>query len=104
MGLAAAEATVALAAIVVTIIWYVHAPEDKFKLSILSFIYWGATLMWLADHVLAYLMEGGEFFELTLDATLLGVAVIICGLLAWLIALLIKDPKGVFKALLRSHR
>jgi hypothetical protein len=92
----------ALAAIVVTILWYVHAPEDKFKLGILCFIYWGATLMWLVDHVMAYLMEGGEFFEITLDATMLGITVVICGLLAWIILLLIKDPKGVFAKLLKT--
>ena len=91
----------ALAAVVTTIIWYVNAPEDKYKLSILCFIYWGATLMWFVDHVMAYLSEGGEFFDITLDATLLGITVVICGLLAWTMILLIKDPKGVFKKLLQ---
>lgn len=90
----------ALAAIVVTIIWHVNA--HKYKLSLLCFIYWGATLMWLADHVIAYLIEGGDFFEFTLDAALLGVAVVILGLAIWLGALLIKDPKKDFPRLLRS--
>lgn len=91
----------ALAAIVATIVWYSKAPEDKYKLNVLCFIYWGATLMWFIDHVMAYLMEGGEFFEITLDATLLGITVVICGLLAWMIMLLIRDPKGVFKKILK---
>lgn len=94
----------ALAAIITTIIWYINAPEDKYKLSTLCFIFWGATLMWFVDHVMAYLIEGGEFFEITLDATLLGVAVIIFGLLVWMIMLLVRDPKGVFNKLLQLKR
>lgn len=92
----------AIAAIVTTIIWYVNAPEDKYKLSTLCFIFWGATLMWFVDHIMAYLTEGGEFFEITLDAALLGITVVIVGLLAWIIMLLVNDPKGVFKKLLQS--
>jgi len=94
----------ALAAVVTTIIWYVNAPEDKYKLSTLCFIFWGATLMWFVDHVMAYLTEGGEFFEITLDATLLGITVVLFGLLAWMIMLLVRDPKGVFNKLLQSKR
>ncbi len=92
----------AFAAVTATIVWYVNAPEDKYKLGLLSFIFWGATLMWFVDHVMAYLIEGGEFFEITLDAALLGVSVILLGLLAWMIALLISDPKGVFSKLLKD--
>jgi len=92
----------ALAAIIATILWYVNAPEDKYKLGLLSWIYWGATLMWFVDHVIAYLTEGGEFFETDLDATLLGICVIILGLLVWLISLLLSDPKGVLKKVLKG--
>ena len=63
----------ALAAVVSTIVWYVNAPNDKYKLNILCFIYWGATLMWFVDHVMAYISEGGVFFEFTQDATMLGI-------------------------------
>lgn len=94
----------AIAAVVSTIVWYVNAPEDKYKVNILCFIYWGATLMWLVDHIMAYASEGGEFFEFTLDATMLGVFVVLCGLIAWLIVLMVKDPKGVFKKLLHSNK
>ena len=92
-----------MAAIVSTIIWYVNAPNDKYKLSTLSFIFWGATLMWLVDHVLAYLIEGGEFFEVSLNATLLGVNVVLLGLIVWIIILLVKDPKGIFVKLLKKE-
>jgi hypothetical protein len=91
----------ALAAIISTIIWYIKSPGDKYKLGLLSFIFWGATLMWFVDHVMAYLTEGGEFFDISLDATLLGITVIILALLVWMIVLLVSDPKGVFKRVLK---
>jgi peptidoglycan biosynthesis protein MviN/MurJ (putative lipid II flippase) len=91
----------ALAAIITTAIWYVRAPGDKYKLGLLSLIFWGATIMWFVDHVMAYLTKGGEFFEVNLDATLLGISVIVLALLVWEIVLLVSDPKGVFKRVLR---
>ena len=91
----------ALAAIVATAVWYIKAPGDKYKLGLLSLMLWGATLMWLVDHVMAYLTEGGEFFEVNLDATMLGVTVIIVALLVWEIVLLVSDPKGVLKVILK---
>jgi peptidoglycan biosynthesis protein MviN/MurJ (putative lipid II flippase) len=90
------------AAIVTTFIWYLNAPQDKYKVGFLSLIFWGATLMWLVDHVMAYLNQGGAFFEINLDAALLGVSVIILALLMWVIVLLVSDPKGVLKQVLRK--
>jgi len=92
----------ALAAVIATALWYVKGPEDKYKLGLLSLFLWGATLMWLVDHVMAYLTEGGEFLEISLDATLLGLAVIVLALFVWEIVLLISDPKGVLKKALKG--
>jgi hypothetical protein len=92
----------ALAAIIATALWYVNAPGDKYKLSLLSFIYWGAALMWLVDHVIAYAQEGGEFFEINTDATGLGFSVLLFGLLVWLVVLLVGDPKRVLKRVLKK--
>jgi len=91
----------ALAAIITTAVWYVKAPDDKYKLGLLSLFFWGATLMWLVDHVMAYVSEGGEFFEINLNATLLGVAVIVLALFVWEIVLLVSDPKRVLKRVLK---
>jgi peptidoglycan biosynthesis protein MviN/MurJ (putative lipid II flippase) len=90
-----------LAAVITTIIWYVNAPQDKYKLGLLSLMFWGATLMWFVDHVMAYLTEGGEFFEINLDATLLGVSVIVLALMIWLVVLLVSDPKKALSGFLR---
>ncbi len=92
----------ALAAVITTAIWYVRAPDDKYKLGLLSLFFWGATLMWLVDHVIAYATEGGEFLEVSLDATLLGIAVIVFALFVWEIVLVVSDPKGVLKKVLRG--
>jgi hypothetical protein len=92
----------AFAAIITTIIWYVKAPEDKYKLGILNLAFWGATIMWLVDHIMAYLTEGGEFFELNQDATMLGISVIIFALVIWLFILLISDPKNVIKSIFQK--
>lgn len=75
-----------------------ESPSDKYKLGFLSLIYWGATLMWLVDHVMAYVQERGEFFEINADATGLGMAVLVLGLFIWLVRLLVSDPKRVLRA------
>jgi hypothetical protein len=92
----------AFAAIITTTIWYIKSPGDKYKLGILSLAFWGATLIWLVDHVIASLTEGGAFFETGRDATMLGISVIIFALLVWLVVLLISDPKGVLKKILEK--
>ena len=52
--------------------------------------------------MLAYFIEGGNFFEINLDATLLGLSVITLALLIWIVVLLITDPKGVIKRVLKG--
>jgi hypothetical protein len=58
--------------------------------------------MWFVDHVMAYFIEGGNFFEINLDATLLGLSVITLALLIWIVVLLITDPKRVIKRVLKG--
>lgn len=90
-----------IAAAVATIVWYVNENRDTYKLGTLSFIYWGASLMWLMDFVAEYKELGADYFawELAdiLNDSLLGVAVVALGLVAWIIVILVKDPKGVIK-------
>jgi hypothetical protein len=91
----------ALAAITATVIWYAKSPDNKYKLGLLSLMFWGATIMWLVDHIMAYLSEGGAFFEINMDASMLGISVIIGALVVWLIVLLVSDPKGALKRVLK---
>ncbi len=83
----------AIAAIVSTSIWLFLSAEKRKKLSTLCLIYWGATLMWLVDHCFAFIQEGGEFFDLSSSATMLGVLVVAFGLLAWAVLLLVNKHK-----------
>jgi len=85
----------ALAATITTAIWYSKAENDVHLFRLLTIIFWGATIMVFVDHVMGYLMEGGEFFEMTLDATVLGIVLLITALIVWEIVLLLKDPKGI---------
>ncbi|MCW4009214.1 MAG: hypothetical protein NWF05_01150 [Candidatus Bathyarchaeota archaeon] len=86
----------AFAATIVTAIWYAKAENDKYMLKFLSLILWGTTIMVMVDHTLPFLMEGGgEFLEITTEATVLGFAMLIVALAVWNGALLLKDPKGV---------
>ncbi len=91
-----------LAAVITTIIWYAKSPNDKYKLGLLSLMFWGATIMWLVDHIMAFASEGGEFFEINTDATMLGFAVIVLALTVWAIVLVISDPKKVLSTVLKK--
>jgi hypothetical protein len=86
----------AFSATVTTAMWYSKAEDDKYMLRFLSLILWGASIMVFVDHVMGYMMEGGEFFEMTTEATVLGITLLTAGLMVWEIGLLLKDPKGVF--------
>jgi hypothetical protein len=85
----------AFASAIATALWYSIAENDKYMLKLLSAILWGATIMVFVDHVMGYLMKGGEFFELTADAMVLGFVLLITALVVWEIVLLLRDPKGV---------
>ncbi|MEA4811139.1 MAG: hypothetical protein VB108_01055 [Anaerolineaceae bacterium] len=92
------------AAIICTILWYKNAPSDDFKLSMLCYMFWGASLMWLVDAIFEYSELRAAYFtpaaEDLLNDTYLGLSVIALGLVAWLVVLLIKDPKGVVRSAL----
>lgn len=85
----------ALAAAIATALWYSKAEDDKYMLRFLSLMLWGATIMIFVDRAMGYFMEGGEFLEVTVEATILGVSMVIAALVVWEVALLLKDPKGV---------
>ena len=85
------------AAVVSTIVWYTR-PDSNMKLGMLSLMYWGASVMWLVDAVKEYLKSGAEYFNPApldmLNDAYLGLSVVALGLVIWLVAVLIKDPKG----------
>lgn len=96
------------AAVICTVIWYKNAPKDELKVSTLCYMYWGASLMWLIDAVFEYAELHEEFFtpalEDMINDTYLGLSVVALGLAAWVVILLIKDPKGSVRAALLQKR
>ncbi|MBN1390735.1 MAG: hypothetical protein JXA22_08855 [Candidatus Thermoplasmatota archaeon] len=74
----------ALAAALSTLIWYASVKARKtYKLGVLNLILWGTTVMVLVDHVIGYITEGGVFMEMTLDAFLLSMVLLVTALLVW---------------------
>ena len=89
--------TTSLAAVVSTLIWYIKSPGDKYKLGFLSLILWGATVMILIDHLIGYIVERGEFLEMTKEAGVIGLSLIVTALVIWVIAILLSDPKKIWR-------
>lgn len=89
------------AAIVATVVWYFNDKRKAYKLGFLALMYWGASIMWLVDAIFEYAELGAEFFtpEVAdmINDSYLGLSVVALGLIIWLVAMLIADPKGVIK-------
>lgn len=90
-----------IAAVITSIIWYTHDESRRYKTGTLALMYWGATIMWFIDFVAEYIELRAQYFEQgfsdILNDSLLGISVVAIGLCAWLIVLLVKDPKGLIK-------
>ncbi len=91
----------AFAAVITTIIWYFKAHEKELKLGVLSLMYWGAALMWVVDGFFS-VAEGEGFLDLSADDALLGLVIVLCGLVAWVVLLLWSDPKKVLASFKRT--
>jgi len=96
------------AAVISTIVWYKNAPDNSMKLGMLALMYWGASLMWLVDAVFEYAELKAEYFTPAagdmLNDLYLGFSVVALGLVAWLLILIVKDPKGAVRSALFKNR
>lgn len=94
------------AAIICTIFWY-RRTDDTMKLGIPCLMFWGASIMWLVDAIFEYAELKAAYFtpapEDMLNDAFLGLSVVALGLTVWLIILLIKDPKGSVRAILKKQ-
>lgn len=90
-----------IAAVVSTIVWYTSENARMMKISILCYMFWGASIMWFVDAIVEYAELRAEYFTPAaadmLNDTFLGMAVIALALLIWVIVLLVKDPKHVLR-------
>ena len=100
--------TTVFAAVIATVVWYKKAPNDDYKVSVLCFLYWGASIMWLVDAIFEYAELHAEYFTPApmdmLNDFFLGLSVVALGLIVWLVVLLVKDPNGVVKAALLKKK
>ena len=95
------------AAVISTVVWYCSKNARELKVSVLCWMFWGASAMWLVDAIFEYAELGADYFtpapEDMLNDTFLGLSVVALGLTVWLIILLIKDPKGSVRAILKKQ-
>ncbi|MBQ7500968.1 MAG: hypothetical protein IJT91_08745 [Clostridia bacterium] len=100
--------TVVFAAVIATILWYKDQPDNRSRIGILCLTYWGASLMWLIDAIFEYAELGAEYFTPAASDMLndfyLGLSAVALGLIIWLAALLIRDPKGIIKKALYGKK
>ena len=87
------------AAVISTVVWYTNEKARNLKVSMLVFMFWGASLMWMVDAVVEYMEVGAEYFtpasEDLINDGFLGICVVALALVIWIVALLIKDPNKV---------
>ena len=92
------------AAIVSTVVWYKNAPKSEMNVGVLALMFWGASIMWLADAIVEYAELGAAYFTPEIgdmiNDSFLGLSVVALGLIVWLAMLLVKDPKGAVKGAL----
>ena len=92
------------AAVTSTAVWYSSAKAREMKAGILCWMFWGASLMWLADAVFEFAELGAEYFAPSgadmLNDTFLGLSVIALALVIWIVWVLISDPDGVVRSYL----
>ena len=95
-----------LAAVTATALWY-KKNDEGMMLGVLCWLFWGASLMWLVDAVFEYAELHAAYFtpsaEELLNDTFLGLSVIALALVIWVVALLIKDPRGTVRKKLGKH-
>lgn len=94
------------AAVAATVGWY-NRKDDTLHLGALCAMFWGASLMWLADAVFEYLEQGADYFTPSaqdmLNDSFLGLSVIALALVVWIVLVLVRDSRGVVRAMLKKR-
>jgi hypothetical protein len=92
----------AFAAVIATAVWYFRLNEPKAHVGTLALMYWGASLMWSVDGVFR-VVDGENFFALSLNDAALGAVIVLCALVAWIVMLLYSDPRNVVASLIYKN-
>ena len=95
------------AAVASTVCWY-NRRDDSLHIGALCAMFWGASLMWLADAIFEYAELGADYFAPAagdmLNDSFLGLAVIALALVVWTVIILVKDSRGVVRAALTGKK
>ncbi len=51
-----------VAAVISTAVWYLSERARKLGVSLLGYMFWGASIMWFVDAIFEYAELGAEFF------------------------------------------
>lgn len=90
-----------VAAVVSTVIWYSNDKAREYKVGVLCYMFWGASIMWFVDAIFEYIELRAEYFTPDvadmINDGFLGLSVIVVALVIWMVILLIKDPKGTVR-------
>lgn len=89
------------AAVISTAVWYASEKARKMNVSLLCYMFWGASLMWMVDAITEYVELRDEYFtpaiQDMINDSFLGISVIALALIIWVVSVLVKDPFGVIK-------
>ena len=95
------------AAVIATMVWYTRPNLRDLKVSVLCWMFWGASLMWLIDAVFEFSELRAEYFAPAgadmLNDAFLGFSVVALALIIWVVIVLISDPRGTVKAALSKR-
>ncbi len=90
-----------IAAVISTMVWYTSEKARALKVSMLCYMFWGASLMWMCDAIFEYAELRAEYFapalEDMINDSFLGISVIALALVIWVVTVMIKDPNGIVK-------
>jgi hypothetical protein len=84
---------IGFAAAVVTPIWYSRAERDDYLFRYLCLILWGGAITGFVDRLLKFFAEAGPFIDPSIEATVLGLSMLLAALIFWELLMLVKDPR-----------
>ena len=94
------------AAVASTLVWYNSKAARELKVGTLCYMFWGASIMWLVDAIYEYAELKADYFMPEpadmMNDLFLGLSVIAFALIIWVAIILIKDPKGTVRQLIRK--
>lgn len=95
------------AAVAATLVWYNSKKARELKISVLCYMFWGASIMWFVDAVYEYAELKTAYFAPEpaemLNDMFLGLSVIAFAMIIWTIMILIRDPKGIVRQALKKN-